>query len=184
MKALDHFLQHWRIGVAQRFVRDGDRLLDIGCYDRNLIDRVLPRIQMAVGVDVSVPSATDDRVEILCGSFPEDLNFDDAAFDCITILAVFEHVKDPKALAAECARILAPGGRVILTVPHPWVDTLLDILLFLRLADGMAAEEHHGFDVGRTQSIFETQGLPLHLDHRFQLGFNRLYVFEKPLAAP
>ena len=169
--------------MAVPFVRRGDRLLDIGCYDRSLIDRVLPRIKSAVGIDTNVSPSSDDRVEILRGRFPDDRRFDDACFDCITLLAVLEHVDDPARLAAECERILAPGGRLVLTVPHPTVDLVLDSLMFLRLADGMAAEEHHGFDVERTRSLFETAKLPLHRERRFQLGLNRLYVFEKPGSA-
>ncbi len=169
--------------MALPFVRCGDRLLDVGCHDRSLIDRVHPRIESAVGIDTNVTSSSDGRVEILRGRFPDDRRFDDACFDCITMLAVLEHVDDPAVLATECERILAPGGRLVLTVPHPRVDVVLDILMFLGLADGMAAEEHHGFDVEATRSLFETAKLSLFRERRFQLGLNRLYVFEKPRSA-
>jgi SAM-dependent methyltransferase len=169
--------------MAVPFVRRGDRLLDVGCYDRSLIDRVLPRISSAVGLDVNISPSSDDHVEIFRGCFPDEPHFDAASFDCITMLAVLEHVEDASALAAECERILAPAGRLILTVPHPRVDDVLDALMFLRLADGMAAEEHHGFDVERTRSFFEAAGLRLHREQRFQFGLNRLYVFEKSPAA-
>ncbi|HEB89861.1 MAG TPA: methyltransferase domain-containing protein [Deltaproteobacteria bacterium] len=185
MKALDRFLQRWRIRMATPHVREGDRLLDIGCFDRSLIDRVLPRIASAVGIDAHLasPEKTDDRVELLRGEFPGNVRFGDACFDAITLLAVLEHVDDPGLLARECERILAPGGRVIVTVPHPLVDVALDVLMFVGLADGMAAEEHHGFDVRETRRIFEAAGLRLQHQRRFQLGLNRLYVFEKPLDA-
>lgn len=183
MKAFDRFLQRWRIGKALPFIRPGDRLLDVGCYDRSLIDRALPRIASAVGMDAIVEPGSDERVELLRGHFPEDSRFEDAAFDCIVLLAVLEHVDDPTALARECDRLLAPGGRVIVTVPHPLVDGILDVLMFLRVIDGMSTEEHHGFDVARTASIFEAAKLPLLREQRFQLGLNRLFVFEKPDAA-
>ncbi len=180
MKALDRLLQRWRIGVALPFIRSGDRLLDVGCYDRSLIDRVLPRISSAVGIDSEIVASRDERVEILEGSFPTDHPFENASFDCIVMLAVLEHVEDPAALAAECERVLAPGGRLILTVPHPVVDRILDALMFLGLADGMSTEEHHGFDVTQTRSIFEVANLGLLRERWFQLGLNRLFVFEKP----
>jgi SAM-dependent methyltransferase len=181
MKALDRLLQRWRIRMAVPFVRDEDRLLDVGCYDRSLIDLVLPRIASAVGVDMTLTPSVDGRVELRRGAFPDDFHFDDASFDCITMLAVLEHVEKPSRMASECARVLAPGGRLVLTVPHPAVDRVLDALMFLRLADGMAAEEHHGFDVAQTHSIFENAGFVLKSERRFQLGLNRLYVFEKSL---
>ena len=166
--------------MAAPFIRRGDRLLDIGCYDRSLIDSVLSEISTAVGIDSNASPRRDDRVEMIQGHFPDEHRFPDAAFDSITLLAVLEHVDDPAALAVECERILAPGGRLILTVPHPVVDTVLDALMFLRIADGMSAEEHHGFDVGLTKTIFEKASLPLYCKRHFQLGLNRLYVFAKP----
>jgi len=183
VKAVDRFLQQWRIGKALPFIRSGDRLLDVGCYDRTLIDRALPRVASAVGMDALVEPASNDRVELLRGHFPEDSRFEDACFDCIVLLAVLEHVDDPMTLAGECERILAPGGRVIVTVPHPLVDGILDVLMFLRVIDGMSTEEHHGFDVAKTASIFEAARLPVLHEKRFQLGLNRLFVFEKPGAS-
>lgn len=180
MMALDRLLQRWRIRMALPFIYEGDRLLDVGCYDRSLIDLALPRVAHAVGVDPGLDPSCDDRVELKRGIFPDDFDFGAMSFDCIAMLAVLEHVEDPDRLAAACARILSPGGRVVLTVPHRRVDTILEALMFLRLVDGMAAEEHHGFDVDQTRSVFEGAGLSLRTERRFQLGLNRLYVFERP----
>jgi SAM-dependent methyltransferase len=180
VKALDRVLQRWRVSQAVAFVREGDRLLDVGCFDRCLIDRVRDRVQAAVGIDPLVVPTHDDRVELIRGRFPNDLERPAESFDCIAILAVFEHVEDPSAVAMECRRLLTEGGRVVLTVPHALVDRILDVLLFLGLADGMSADEHHGFDVARTVPIFEEAGLELEHQASFQLGLNQLYVFKKP----
>ncbi len=37
----------------------------------------------------------------------------------------------------EFLRGLFPGGCVLVKMPHPFVDTMLDVLLALRLVDGM-----------------------------------------------
>jgi len=201
VKALDRFLRSWRIAKALPHVRPGDRLLDVGCFDRSLIDRVLDRVDAAVGIDPSIDpsiepaieptiepsiesgrsgrSRRSDRVELIRGRFPEDARFDPESFDCVTALAVLEHVEDPRAFAEACARALAPGGRVVLTVPHAFVDRILDGLIAVGLADGMAAEEHHGFDLEDARKAFEDAGLRLEIEERFQLGLNRLFVFGK-----
>lgn len=181
MRALDRLLQRWRIGRAVRFVRDRDRLLDVGCFDRTLLDRVAPRVASATGLDPVAEPAEDGPVRILRGRLP-DARFEDEAFDCVTMLAVLEHVEEPERLARELHRILAPGGRVVATVPHPFVDRILDVGMRLRLLDGMEVDAHHGFDVARTPAIFEAAGFRLHAAERFQLGLNRLFVFEKPGA--
>jgi 2-polyprenyl-3-methyl-5-hydroxy-6-metoxy-1,4-benzoquinol methylase len=179
VRGLDRLLQRWRIARAVPWVREGDRLLDVGCFDRTLLDRVSARIASGVGVDPLAEPVETGAVRILRGHFPEDFDLPDAAFDCITMLAVFEHAEDPDALAAECHRLLSPGGRAVLTVPHPAVDPILDVLMFVGLADGMSTEEHHGFDVGQTVPIFERAGFRLHAARSFQLGLNRLFVFER-----
>src|SRR5204863_6303336 len=104
----------------------------------------------------------------------------DGAFDAIVLLATLEHIRDKEPLARECRRLLTPGGRVILTVPTPHVDRIMDVLIKLRLADGTCLDEHHGYDPDETPRIMATHGLDLEWKRSFQLGLNRLFVFRKP----
>jgi SAM-dependent methyltransferase len=50
----------------------------------------------------------------------EALPVDDGTFDLVLCTEVLEHVPDPGAVLAECFRMLAPGGRVAITVPLMW----------------------------------------------------------------
>jgi SAM-dependent methyltransferase len=180
VRFLDRALQQWRVRKALPWVGAGDRLLDVGCFDRTLLDRAGASVASATGIDPLVEPAHEGKIELLRGTFPDEDRFATGAFDCLTCLAVFEHVDEPASFARECHRVLAPGGRVVLTVPHPFVDRILDVLMFLGLADGMSTEEHHGFDVGETAPIFEAAGFRVREQRSFQLGLNRLFVFEKP----
>jgi SAM-dependent methyltransferase len=180
MRWLDRVLQRWRADVAGAWVPTGARLLDVGCADGVLLRRLAPRLARAVGVDPHAERSISAGVELLPGHFPGEPRFADGSFDCVTLLAVLEHVAEPEAVARECHRVLSPGGRVVLTVPHPFVDRILDLLMRLRLVDGMEAEEHHGFDCSATGMLFERAGFATRVDRRFQLGLNRLFVFERP----
>lgn len=179
MRRLDRFLQRRRIEKAIPWVRPGDRLLDIGCFDASLISRVNEQIESAVGVDPAVELSDTGRTRYIRGRFPVDTKFEDGQFDCVTMLAVLEHVDEPVAFAEECARVLTASGRVVMTVPHALVDEILHLLMALRVIDGMETEEHHGFDVSLTVPIFESAGFVLRKRRRFQLGLNNLFVFEK-----
>lgn len=45
---------------------------------------------------------------------------DDGAFDCLTSFEVLEHVPHESQALAEMHRVLAPGGRLIISVPNRW----------------------------------------------------------------
>jgi SAM-dependent methyltransferase len=183
VKAVDRFLQRWRIRKAAGWIRPGDRVLDVGCFDRTLATLLAGRVGHVTGVDPAAEPFRGDGVEIHRGTVPGEPRLPSASFDCITLLAVLEHVPDPDALGGECFRLLRPGGRLVATVPHPFVDRLLDVGIRLRLLDGMEPEGHHGFDVAQTPAIFERAGFRLVGQERFQLGLNRLFVFEKEAGA-
>jgi 2-polyprenyl-3-methyl-5-hydroxy-6-metoxy-1,4-benzoquinol methylase len=177
---VDRFLQRWRIRRARRFLAPGLRVLDIGTADGALF-RLCPRLRDGVGIDpVLPPKVRVAGAELVRGHFPRDLE-DRRPFDVITLLAVVEHLERDKlaGLAAECASRLTPGGRVLITVPSPLVDSLLNGLVRLRLAHGMSLEDHHGFHPRQVPELFVPAGFSLERHERFQLGLNNLYVFRK-----
>ena len=97
------------------------------------------------------------------------------------MLAVLEHVPaGQKPIWVEaCHARLVKGGVVVLTVPSLRVDSILAVLRFLRLVDGMALEEHHGFDPNEVGPLFEAAGFQRVIHKTFQFGLNNLFVFSK-----
>ena len=180
MNAVDRFIQRLRIRKAAPYVRAGDRLLDIGCYDGTFIEYVRSRVTRAVGIDQVAKPTEDVKVTILRGKVPGDPRLEPGSFDCVTMLAALEHFEDPVAVSRECFRLLGPGGRLVMTVPHPVVDHIVGALVRLGVAEGMDLEAHHGFDVRTTEPMFTDAGFRLVTRRAFELGLNRLYVFEKP----
>jgi 2-polyprenyl-3-methyl-5-hydroxy-6-metoxy-1,4-benzoquinol methylase len=179
MKTIDRWLQQWRIAKIRPYLKPGASVLDIGCADGALL-RSVPNLGCYVGLDPARDaSRTLPGGALIKGFFPADLPDRDATFDCITMLAVLEHIplEAQASLAADCRRRLRPGGLLLITVPSPAVDYVLAALKFLRMIDGMSLEEHYGFDVRNVPDCFGAAGLELVVHRRFQFGLNHLFVF-------
>jgi 2-polyprenyl-3-methyl-5-hydroxy-6-metoxy-1,4-benzoquinol methylase len=168
--------------MADRYVRPGDRLLDVGCHDGAFIESVRGRVTTAVGIDPLATPMQSGAVTILRGVFPADARLAPDSFDCVTMLATLEHVDDPVAVARACFRLLAPGGRLVVTVPHVIAHHLVSALMWLAVLDGMGIEGHRGFDVRSTWPTLSNAGFRLLEQRRFELGMNHLYVAGKPAA--
>lgn len=111
----------------------------------------------------------DHRVRSVIADLEEPLGFADESLDRIVCVNVLEHLADPAALIAECARALRPGGTLVLA--HSDWDTSLfageDPELTRRLVDRFVAlvprwaERSDGF-MGRKLLALATGG-PLEL---------------------
>lgn len=181
MKVTDRLLQRWRIRKTTPYLSGSPRVLDIGCAEGELF-RLHPHLKNGVGIDPDLnANVSVGENHLIRGLFPVDLP-DDQPFDVITMLAVLEHIPldVQNCLATDCARSLRPGGHLIITVPSPFVDYILNALRFARLIDGMSLEQHYGFDVRTTPSLFEQAGLRLTEAKTFQLGLNNFFAFHKP----
>jgi SAM-dependent methyltransferase len=81
-----------------------------------------------VDIDPERVAAADPQIRRYLRVIHPDqpLPFPDDAFDTVVILEVIEHVRDDREVLWELARVLAPGGRLLLTTPHKGLLTFLD----------------------------------------------------------
>lgn len=104
-------------------------LLDIGTGTARILEILAPRVTRGEGIDISremlaVARANLDRAGLdHCGvrhADMYDLPFLNASFDTVTIHQVLHFAEEPARALAESARVLRPGGRVLVVdfAPH------------------------------------------------------------------
>jgi SAM-dependent methyltransferase len=98
----------------------GGRALDVGCGSGGYL-RYLSALGWDVeGVEPGPAAATAARaagLRVYQGAFGE-VPIVAGAFSLVTARHVIEHVPDPRPFLAEAARVLEPGGRLVLRTPN------------------------------------------------------------------
>lgn len=117
-------------------------LLDAGCGNQPFASWYRPLVRRVVALD----AAQIDGIEVV--GFVDRIPFRDASFDTVLATEVLEHVTNAEQAMDECARVLRPGGHLLVTVPflYPTHEAPYD---FRRLTHfGLRALiERHGLDV-------------------------------------
>ncbi len=96
------------------------RLVDLGCGDFRLSRAFFPRAEQVFGIDRWLAArchrAAPPGARFVYASL-EAAPFRDASFDTAVCTEVLEHVRDEAAAWREIARLVKPGGRLILSLP-------------------------------------------------------------------
>jgi SAM-dependent methyltransferase len=103
-------------------VRASERALDLGCGTGGFTRELAAAGASPVGVDVAAAAlerarARHPELDFRLAPIEGPLPFDDCSFELVWASEVIEHVADTARWLSEVRRVLAPGGRLILTTP-------------------------------------------------------------------
>lgn len=108
--------------LVRRLIPCGAKVLDIGCGTGSLT------LQATKGLDARVIGVEPDPLraelarnrglEVICGVANPELLQKYGPFDVVILADVLEHLADPSKLLNQLAMALAPGGKIVASIPN------------------------------------------------------------------
>lgn len=165
------YLPEEKVEAAMLALMGGDHadtLLDVGTGTGRMLEVFAPRIGGGVGIDLSPEMLTLARANLERAELSHcqvrqgdlyDLPVQDGEADIVTLHQVLHYLDDPGAAIAEAARVLKPGGRLLIAdfAPHE-LDFLRDEQAHRRLGFSEDELTHWCRQAGLT--VAATRNLP------------------------
>jgi len=124
----------------------GKRVLDVGCGGGILTEAMAQRGARVTGIDLSDKGLRVAKLHLQESGLSvtyEKASVDDLAarqageFDVVTCMELLEHVPEPAAMVAACARLVRPGGQVFFSTinrnPRSYLFAVIGAEYLLRL---------------------------------------------------
>lgn len=120
-----HDINPCRLAYIERYVRvPGARIIDVGCGGGILSESLATAGGRVLGIDATARVIDVARAHAAAGGLGIDYRVSTAAdldashahaYDAVTCMELVEHVPDADALIGDCARLVRPGGVVIVS---------------------------------------------------------------------
>ncbi len=187
MPLLTKFIANQRYAMIAPHIR-GD-VLELGCGNAQVLAEHADKLTSYSGVERS-----PKQIEKLKGLYPDstfyqrDLDKDqlniDRQFDCILMIALIEHLFNQQFVMDQVAKLLKPGGVIVITTPTPIGNDFVHRLgASVGLFSKMAVDDHIVlYNRHRFRILVDEVGLKLKSHRYFQLMCNQLAVLERPAA--
>jgi len=107
----------WLIRLLRAHGVDGGAVLDVGAGYGFFLAALERAGYEPAGLEVAPHAVEEARrrtgAEVAAGSAEDPFPFADGRFAAVTMLDVIEHLRDVPGALAECHRVLAPGGKLV-----------------------------------------------------------------------
>jgi 2-polyprenyl-3-methyl-5-hydroxy-6-metoxy-1,4-benzoquinol methylase len=110
-----------RIGKLVSLVGQGKTVLDLGCLDGTIGERLMKRQNLVYGIDASkeaVPRAIQKGIKAKIGNLEERMDFPDGFFDVVLAGEILEHIFETDFFLNEVHRVLKSNGSFVLSTPN------------------------------------------------------------------
>ena len=116
-----------------RNIKHDEKILELGCGQskglRYLFDNNYARQENLFGTDQSDEAINLSKIKLPRANLEKgdiyQMNFPDSTFDHVLMMEVIEHLEDPRKALHEVARVVRPGGELVVSFPNyiniPWL---------------------------------------------------------------
>lgn len=110
----------WEYDEARRIVAPGERVLEVGCGQGYFLQALEPVAGSALGLEYNAQAIRDKvtRYEVRQEPVEALARSEAGGRDVVFSFQVLEHVTEPAAFLRACSSCLAPGGRLVVSVPN------------------------------------------------------------------
>jgi len=180
MGFFDEYLRKERMRQAEKYIKKGDIVLDLGCHSGIFLKKHKNFIKKGYGFDELCENKREGNIYFKKFKFKKKIPYNSCFFNSIVMLAVLEHIPNKNSLVKECYRVLKKGGRIIITVPSPKSDKLIAFLVKIKIIKEIDFFEQHDTPTHEEViNLFKNNEFKLLKHKKFQLGYNNVYIFEK-----
>lgn len=172
---------------ALRHYGDGQLqvIVDVGTADGLMLDDLRRRMGPStfLGVDLSFALLWANPTDGVFKAQGDALHMPvkSGIADAVIATAVIEHVPDASAMLQECARMLHPGGLVVLTTPDPLMERISSAIGLLKDAD-----HYRTFNLAELRQLANETGFVVLEARKFMfspVGFPAEKVIERVLGS-
>jgi len=123
-----HLIFKTQLNVISDMIKDDLDILDLGCGEGHVIEKIINKNNRVTGVDISIERIRQSRDRLnsnrvnLLNSDAVDLPFKNGKFDLVIASELIEHLPDSRELLANIKRVLKMDGVLILSTPCSYLS--------------------------------------------------------------
>lgn len=167
-----------RIRRVKKYLGKGLVLCDIGCGNGTFLRTMAPYVSWAYGFDKKAIESESGNVTIKKMQLADGIPLESGSADCVTMMAVLEHLEAAHDTLGECHRIIKPGGLILMTTPAPISKPILEFLSFrLNIVSRDEILDHkHYYSKAELRDMLQECGFERVEVRSFEFGLNNFVV--------
>ncbi len=175
---LEPLFRFIRVGLIKKHINKNTILCDLGCGNGSFLRSISGDIRLGYGFDKKVEESNCGNVTLKKSFIDDKIPLETDSVDCVTLIAVLEHISKPADVLNECNRILKKNGKILITTPAPISKPILEFFSYkLNIVNPVEIRDHkHYYTKRELENILQKCGYTGVRVKSFELGLNNFAI--------